>query len=612
MCGICGFIGNCDGCEPSFYGLRMLLNRGYDSCGICSIMDNKFKMHKYASTENESAINILEKYKNMHIGAKLLMMHTRWCTTGAKTDINAHPHLDYTGKFAIVHNGIIENYSEIKAKLIKEHNIKFKSETDTEVIVNLISVNYNKYKDIKEAMKKSFNILEGTWGLVLLTLNEPNKMYCARHGSPLLIGYSESFIMVASEQSGFSKYVNNYICMKDNDITIIENNDNKLSVKQEYEYELKSVTIENVANTPAPYQYWTIKEINEQDQSALRAMGRGGRILNDNEVKLGGLEAHKNELKNINNLIILGCGTSYHSGLHVLNTFKEISYFNTVQIFDAGDFNKYDIPKNNKTVLICISQSGETKDLQRALEIGKDNSLNTIGVINVVDSLIANEVDCGVYLNAGKEIGVASTKAFTSQVIVLNMIAIWFAQIKNKNQIKRNKIIQALRRLPIDIKNTLEIVTEKAMEVAKYLVNRNSLFILGKGNLESVAKEGALKIKEIGYLHTEGYSTSALKHGSYALLEDNFPVIILNRKDDFFKRNNSVVEELKSRNAFVIGISDGNLSDKYNITIKVPENKHFFGLLSALVLQLISYYLALYRGNEIDFPRNLSKTISVD
>ena len=615
MCGICCFIGYVPGYNHTFNGLKMLLNRGWDGVGIIGITDNNtFLTHKFACQENVNAFDTLEQYKEEYkeiLGP--ICMHTRWAVTGSKNlDANVHPHQDYTNKFSIVHNGIIENYLEIKKMLMDEYGIKFNSQTDTEVMVNLISVLYNKHQNVELAMQEAFETLEGTWGVVLITTDQPNKMYCARHGSPLLVGFGENFMMVASEQSGFCNYVNNYICLNDSDIITLEKRDGKVYFEKQNEYIVRNVTTEIVAASPDPYPYWTLKEINEQSDSILRTMGNGSRILNDQCVQLGGLNMHQKELIELDNLIMLGCGTSYHAALFSAHVFKEISGFNTVQVIDGAEFKKYDVPKSGKTGLIFISQSGETKDLANCLSIGKDMGLVMIGVINVVDSLIAREVHCGVYLNAGKEMGIASTKAFTSQVTALYLIAIWFAQNRDINVVKREQIIEDLRRLPLQVRSTIEYSTVFSKKIAQYLQDKTSAFILGKDKCEASAKEGSLKIKEIGYLHTEAYSTSSLKHGPYALLDGNTPVILLLHNNSYLHRNLGVADEIVSRNTDLIGISDIKLDNRFKFKLKIPANKTFGELLSVIPMQLISYELAVLRGYNPDFPRNLCKSVTVD
>ena len=612
MCGIIAFLGLVSGSKQCLDGIKMLQNRGYDSSGICSIGKDvsKFKILKYASIKDKSAVELLEEEYDNFKDDTIMCLHTRWATTGAKTDINAHPHIDYSNKFCIVHNGIIENYKELRKELIG-YGISFKSQTDSEVIANLIGHYYSVGHGAKGSIKDALNRLEGTWGLSIICLDTPDKLYCARHGSPLLVGFNDEYYMVASEQSGFCHYVDNYICLKNGDFITLEKGNNML--KADFgEYTIKKVLKDDIQLTPYPFEHWTLKEIYEQHDSSLRAMGNGGRIVDDC-VRLGGLNNMKNELKKVDNLILLGCGTSYNSGLYSLKVFKKICNFNTVQIFDGGEFSIHDIPKQGKTAIIFLSQSGETKDLHRCLEMVRDLEVVTIGVINVVDSLIAREVHCGVYLNAGREVGVASTKAFTSQVIVLYLIACWFSQITNINKLQRISIINSLRRLPMDIRSVINSCRGHTKAIAKYLKNKNSLFILGKGINESVAKEGALKIKEIGYIHADGYSSTSLKHGSYAILDDKFPVILLNTNDEFFIRNNGVADELKVRDSYLIGISDNDLDgDKYDIAVKIPNCNEFNGLLCNVVLQLIGYDLSKEKGHNVDQPKHLAKCCNVD
>lgn len=613
MCGICGYIGYEPGFCPVIDGIKMLENRGYDSMGVCSISsENKFVVHKYAKRGNESAVRLLEQHADEHKTNTVSMTHSRWAVVGAKTDVNSHPHVCYKNRFSLVHNGIIENYAEIKHEL-QAQGVTFKSQTDTEVIVNLISYIYESCHNTEEAIAKALAQLEGTWGLVIMCTETPNKLYCARHGSPLLIGFGDNFMMVASEQAGFCRYVNNYICLNNHDVVTLEKKNGNVEFSTKNNYAVREVTIKDATLTPDPYPHWTIKEIYEQMETSLRAMGMGSRVVDEKTVRLGGLSSHKNNLVDINHLILLGCGTSYYAGLHCLEVFKEISGFDTVQIFDGAEFTKYDVPKSGKTGLVLLSQSGETKDLHRAVELGKDLGLFMIGVINVVDSLIAREVHCGVYLNAGREVGVASTKAFTSQVIVLNMIAIWFAQQRGINEAKRIPIIEGLRRLPTDIKKTIQDNEAKCQQLAQYLKDRQSMFVLGKGSCEAIAKEGSLKIKELTYIHSEAYSTSSLKHGPFSLLDKQMPVIIVAPSDENMVRNKGVMEEIQARDSPLIIISNKDMSGEITCMemLKVPTSEHFTPLLSVIPMQLISYYTALAKGNSIDTPLNLAKTVSV-
>jgi glucosamine--fructose-6-phosphate aminotransferase (isomerizing) len=608
MCGIIAMLSK-NNCKTYLLnGLKQLQNRGYDSAGICT-MYNNFSMIKYASNNSINAINKLEENINLIKDANIGIGHTRWATHGAKTSINSHPHISYDNKISVVHNGIIENYLELKNELLKK-NISFKSQTDTEVISNLLAYEYSQNNNFIECIKNVLKKMQGTWGLAILNIDEPNKLYCVRHGSPLLVSYNDNFALVSSEQSGFCGIVNNYIILESNDICLIEYTNNKIIINTTEKYKLKNTIENNFDLTPYPYTHWTLKEIYEQYDSSSRAISLGGRLLSNNTVKLGGLEKNKNILLNINNLILLGCGTSYHAGLVGLQYIKDLCSFNSVQIFDGSEFMDRDIPKLGKTALILLSQSGETKDLHRCIKIGKKNNLFLIGVINVVDSMIAREVNCGCYLNAGREVAVASTKAFTSQVIILSMIAIWFSQIHNINEYKRQTYIDCLRKLPIHIKETIKI-TEKYKKLCIDLLNKPNLFILGKGISEAIAKEGSLKIKEIAYIHSEAYSGSALKHGPFALLDKNFPVILISPNDDHYVKMDNVYHEIESRHSPILFITNKKDCNKKN-SIILPYNEIYGSLLNVVTLQLIAYYLSTNNNINPDFPKNLAKVCTTE
>lgn len=625
MCGIFGIVLNKNNNENIYNlvidGLIQLQNRGYDSAGICVINNNKFEVNKYASTNNVNALDKLQNInlnkdskENIYIG----IGHNRWATHGIKSDVNAHPHLSNDGNFVIVHNGIIENYNELKKKLIKNGFI-FYSQTDTEVIVNLIQYNYSKFtlKDsqqkIFEVIKLTINELRGTYGLLIYSLYEQNKLYCVRNGSPLLIGQNEGEIIITSEQSGFCNKINNYLTLHNDDICIITKTDEYLNINTTHNYVKKNVTLLESELTPKPYLHWTLKEINEQPNVVLNAINKGGRIKNVSEVKLGGLEEHINDLKSINNIIILGCGTSYFAGLYGMNFLKKNCNFNTVQVFDGAEFNENDIPKIGNTAFILISQSGETKDLHRCIDISKNNNIITIGIINVVDSLIAREVDCGVYCNAGKEVGVASTKSFTSQVVCLSMVAIWFSTLHNLNEKKRLRMISDLHNLSYDLTLTLDNCRESIKEIANKF-NVNNMFLLGKGTDEYIAKEGSLKIKEISYIHAEGYSSSSLKHGPFALLDENFPVIILNLDQTHKSKTLNCYQEVYSRNAPILFITNDILisNEVTSDIIYIPENKTYSSLLGIIPIQLLAYYLSIKKGIDPDKPKNLAKVVTVE
>ena len=613
MCGICGFIGEKHAFLQIFKGLEQLQNRGYDSAGISVIDQGEMKTHKYASTDKSNALVKLSGFQKVYQESQLGIGHTRWATHGAKTDTNSHPHLSHNGLFSLVHNGIIENFQEIKAFLL-EHNIHMVSQTDTEVIVNLIAYYFEECGDVIQAMKQTTGLLMGTWGIAVLYKNEPNKIYCTRHGSPLLVGVDDAYAMVTSEQSGFCNQFSKYIVLNNHDICVLTQNEEtkQIEVATKHRYSAKIALNLNGELTPAPYPHWTIKEINEQIDSSLRAISLGGRLLSNNQVKLGGLYERHQELMELDNMIVLGCGTSYHAGIIGVQYLKELGDFNSVQLFDGAEFCAADIPKKGKTGLILLSQSGETKDLHRCIKIAHDRDLFMIGVVNVVDSLIAREVHCGCYLNAGREVAVASTKSYTSQVILLSMIAIWFAQVRDIHSLKRDRMLKDLRALYMDIENSIQC-TEKQIreEIVPLFDNKKSCFLLGKGKCESIAREGALKIKEISSIHAEGYSTSSLKHGPFALLEKDFPVILIAPEDEHYAKSMNAYEQIQSRHATVIVITDKMDCDKPHC-VKIAYNRTYRDLLAIIPLQLLSYELSIARGLNPDMPRNLAKVVSVE
>ena len=608
MCGIAAFIGNNQNAfKQILNALYQLQNRGYDSAGISIIDDNNIITHKYASAIDKTALELLKEFEYT---STIGIGHTRWATHGAKTDINSHPHISHDGKFSLVHNGIIENFQEIKQFLL-ENDIENISQTDTEVIVNLVSYYYNEDKNISNAIEKATQRLTGTWGIAIICIDEPNTIYCTRHGSPLLIGIDDKMAMITSEQSGFCNKFSKYIVLNNQDICSICFDNDKITIDTKDVYTPKRALNSNDTLTPYPYPHWTIKEIKEQIDSSLRAISLGGRLLSTNQVNLGGLNDNESHLTEIDNLLILGCGTSYHAGMFGIHFFKEICDFNCVQLFDGAEFTQYDIPKKGKTSLLLLSQSGETKDLHRCIKIANEHNLYMIGVVNVVDSLIAREVHCGCYLNAGREVAVASTKAYTSQVILLSMISTWFSQIKLTQELKRKRIIEDLRKLYLDIEKTISVCEKQIDSFIPLFDNRNSCFLLGKNKGESVAREGALKIKEISYIHAEGYSTSSLKHGPFALLDEGFPVILIAPDDEYYSKSLNAYEEIKSRHAKIIIITDDNTCDKDD-SIIIPYNLTFRHLLCVIPLQILAYKLSLARGLNPDMPRNLAKVVTVE
>jgi glucosamine--fructose-6-phosphate aminotransferase (isomerizing) len=620
MCGIIGYLGSDIFLSYIISGLKLIQNRGYDSVGISTINNSSLNTIKFASTNTHDSLDKLEKETtNLNWESTIGIGHTRWATHGGKTDINAHPHHDNLDRIALVHNGIIENYAELKKSLI-EKGYNFKSATDTEVIAIQIGYWLDRGLLMQEAIKETIKILKGTWALSIIHVDYPNKMWITRNGSPLLLGIQDNFVIVASEQIAFGNYINRYIVLDNHDIIEIELVNSTIKYNKDINsYDIKNKLDQDIQLSPTPYKYWMQKEIMEQPDSVNRALNNGGRIESNTTVKLGGLDSNKNRLLDLNHLILLGCGTSYNAGLWSLNIYKSLDIFETVTIYDGAEFNINDIPKKGKTGLILLSQSGETKDLHRCLEIAKSYDLITIGVVNVVDSMIARESSCGVYLNAGREVGVASTKSFTSQTVVLTLIAIWFSQERGTCLEKRRKIISDLRNLSWQIEKVLE-KWQLVKDLVPLIDKTKSCFILGKGSSEAIAKESALKLKEISYIHAEGFSSSALKHGPFALITNNLPIFILDVDIEHTDKNLNAYAEVKAREAHVIkigmsclkGMQPSASGSDNSCDLQIDYNKTFGGLLANIYLQILSFEIALISGNNPDYPRNLAKVVTVE
>lgn len=639
MCGIIGYLGSDNFQEYILCGLKLLQNRGYDSVGVTTInqtneLNGTLQTIKFASsdTNTNNSLQILEtellsgKFCGTAAIDKQIQVaigHTRWATHGGKTQINAHPHHDNKDRIALVHNGIIENFQEIKNGLLAER-YTFKSQTDTEIVAVLLGKFLDTGIAVDAAIQKTVAELSGTWALVILHRDFPNKMWITRNGSPLLLGLDDDFVMVASEQIAFGNYIKKYIVLDNHDLIEITKMDGSITYNkniQRYSIKEKAVSdIEYLPSNNGKYSHWMIKEIEEQPDSVNRALNNSGRIESATTVKLGGLDSCRGRLLALDHLILLGCGTSYHAGLWSLEIFKILDIFDTVTIYDGAEFQVSDIPKKGKSGLVLLSQSGETKDLHRCMQLAKDYDLITIGVVNVPDSLIARETDCGAYLNAGREVAVASTKSFTNQCIVLTLIAIWFSQGRGTALTKRQKMIQDLRNVSfqiqaiIDNKEAVQIIVDQLTDKGdKYI---GSMFLLGKGQEEAIAKEGALKMKEIAYIHAEGYSSSALKHGPFALIEKGLPIILFDVCEKHRDKTRNAFQEVSAREAQIIVISDQKEKCKNNESANnylcIDKNGTFCGILANVYVQLISYYLATRIGHNPDFPRNLAKVVTVE
>ena len=644
MCGVSVVLCKCSNSSNSnssnnsilllLQSLASLQNRGYDSFGMSCIMNDKLLVHKKAcldtSIDNFQAFSeeLTEYNSPVSIG------HTRWATHGNISDLNSHPHVSNSGKISLVHNGIIENYKSLK-NLLTEHGFTFYSETDSEVVVNLIDYHLNLHLHnesleeeitIDSAIMKTVCMLEGTYGLAIQYVDNPSNVYIIKNGSPILIGENDKYVMACSESSGFLDQMKHYYALENDNLVTLSSIDGIITNIKRTQIKNNNV---NMSLTPDPYDHWTLKEIMEQSESLLRAYNNGARLTND-KIKLGGLDSIKNQIHDIQNIIFLGCGTSLyacHIGRHYL---KQMECVNNTMCFDAADFELNDIPLNGLSLLVMCSQSGETKDLHRVLQlIHHKKNIITMGVINVVDSMIAREVDCGIYMNAGREVAVASTKSFTSSVTIFKMFSLWFNQELKKVSMTR-ATCQSIKNIPYQVKGINdnlcdningkngENISDNLDSLIKSshidMLNHENIFVLGKGSMEHVSKEMSLKLKEICYIHAEGYSGTALKHGPFALLQAGYPVILLINQENRAKMWNAY-KEIETRGANILVISEiAELGEEIenDRCIVVPENKELQEIIYMTVLQHICYRLSLKRGINPDKPRNLAKVVTVE
>jgi len=627
MCGIIAYLGSDSAADRVLQGLSLLQNRGYDSAGIGTLSsDSSLVLHKFASRTDRTSIELLEEHKHSHAGHTIGIGHTRWATHGAKTDDNAHPHVDSKRQFAVVHNGIIENYFELKQKLVKEGYV-FDSQTDTEVIPKLLEfywekeqkrcMEHNTEHDIENnVIKRAISDLEGTWALCILCTLEPDVLYLCKNGSPLVLSYHETCIMVASESLPLSIYFNQFIALQDHDIIRIHKKEGMIQFHPRREHTMRVIENKVSEISCAPYPFWTIKEIYEQPESLLRTLNMGGRLVGEDHVKLGGLDAKRDRLLQIDHLLLLGCGTSYHAGQIGATIIKGFKCFHSVQCIDASEWSEADLPLHGSVGVVLLSQSGETKDVHQCLPLLRAKDYIILSIVNVVGSLLARESDCGIYLNAGREVGVASTKSFTSQIVALTLLGLWFSQNRGSHQTLRTHYIRHLRSLSMDVEAAIHSLSGPMERLARSIQNVEHLFILGRGAMKFIADEGALKIKEIAYIHAEGYAGGALKHGPFALIDSNTVIILLAPQDEHFVKMIHAASEIHSRRARIILITNSTNDTSYSRAlfeeiIVVPNNPYFQTVLSILPLQLLAYELAICKGYDPDFPRNLAKVVTV-
>lgn len=512
---------------------------------------------------------------------------------------------------AIVHNGVIQNCAELRAEL-EQKGVTFVSETDSEIIAQLIGRYIEEGMKPLDAVKRTQQRLVGTWGCVVLTTELPDKLIAMKNGSPLLIGIGKNQMFLASEAGAFARYTKEFIALQDMEIAVIGPGDGATHLDLS---RVEKSQAEIAVLSPAPFEHWTIKEIVEQPIAVASALNYGGRIMDELTVKLGGLDTKREYLRPIKHLIVTACGTSLFAGMYGVAVMRELKAFHTSQAIDAAELTGDCFPPKGSGVL-ALSQSGETKDVHRALKLALEHNVPCFSVVNVVGSLIARTTACGIYINAGREVAVASTKAFTSQVTCLCLAALWFAQQHPESSVEnvRRTLVTSLQRLPTVIGMALQ--TRVQMQgIARRIVDgpSKSIFVLGKGTAEPVAREGALKIKEITYFHAEGYSGGALKHGPFALIEDGTPIILVIPDDAHAALMSIAVAEVKTRGAYTVVITDNPVLGKgADEVVVVPSNGLLTALSAVVPIQLLAYEMSVLRGLNPDKPRNLAKAITVD
>lgn len=609
MCGIVGYIGQSEALPILVGGLKKLEYRGYDSSGIAVIENGS--IHVVKASGKISALE--DKLKSQKVTGKTGIAHTRWATHGAPTVENAHPHTSYDGKISIVHNGIIENYASLKAKLTSE-GIKFQSETDTEVLAHLIARFYK--GDLKAAVLKALDKVEGTFGLAVICSEEPGTLIGARRGSPLILGIgSNSDFFLASDVSAIINHTQKVVYLDDNDIVQITGNNYSIVNMNSHEVqrEVKDVEFDADAVAKGGFAHFMLKEIFEQPE-VLRNTMRGRLLSAEGNAKLAGLDTNIKELRNINRIIITACGTSYYAGMVGEYMIEDLAGV-PVEVEYASEFRYRNPIIKPGTLVLAISQSGETADTLAALKEAQQKGATALAICNGVGSTIARTSDGGVYLHAGPEIGVASTKAFTSQVTVLAMIALLLGRQRRLSFESGADIVKAMQELPALVEQTLQLSDQIAGIAQKYAKANNFLY-LGRHFNYPVAMEGALKLKEISYIHAEGYPAAEMKHGPIALIDENMPVVVIAPKDALFDKVISNVREIKARGGRVIAVTTEDckpLDEFADHLIKVPKTiPMLMPIVTCVPLQLLAYHIAVLRGNDVDQPRNLAKSVTVE
>ncbi len=613
MCGIVAYIGTKQAYPILIKGLQRLEYRGYDSAGV-ALHNQTINVYKRKGKVQE----LIDFAADQDTSGTLGIGHTRWATHGKPDNTNAHPHRSGDGRLTIVHNGIIENYAQIKTALEKLGHT-FISQTDTEVLVHLIEeVQIEGGFSIEEAVRVALNRVVGAYAIVVIDKDEPNKLVAARKGSPLVIGVGENEFFLASDATPIVEHTKKVIYVNDEEIVVM-NRDGDLQIKnlrnESTQPSIQHIELEIEALEKGGYDHFMLKEIFEQPTRIADCM-RGRMNAEEGWIRLGGIEEHSNRISKASRIIMVACGTSWHAGLVGEYLFEELARM-SVEVEYASEFRYRNPILSENDVVMALSQSGETADTMAALELAKERGALIYGIVNVVGSSIARLTDAGSYIHAGPEIGVASTKAFTGQVTLLTMMALSLAHKRGtiSNSYYRQLLLE-FEQIPGKVEKILNTVNAQAKYIAAEIKDSPNALYLGRGLNFPVALEGALKLKEISYIHAEGYPAAEMKHGPIALIDENMPVVVVTTNKSAYEKIVSNIQEVKARKGIVIAIvneGDTQIKEMADYTIEIPETEEPFSpLLASLPLQLLSYYIAVLRGCDVDQPRNLAKSVTVE
>lgn len=613
MCGIVAYIGPKQAYPILMNGLKRLEYRGYDSAGIALMQENKISLYKCRGKVADLEQFCIDRDTRSTIG----IAHTRWATHGEPNDQNAHPHLSEDGQLALIHNGIVENYVILKQELMNRGYV-FESDTDTEVLVHLIRDIYQKEKvDLAEAVRLALSNVVGTYALAILSSENPDELIVAKKGSPLLIGIGDNEYFVGSDGAPIIEYTKKVVYLEDGEVAVI--NPNKKLVIKSIENEKKRPYIQKLEMNleeleKGNFEHYMLKEIFEQPK-AIRDSMRGRVNMKKDVVSLGGIIEYESKMLNARRFIIVACGTSWHAGLVGEHLFENLVRI-PVEVEYASEFRYRNPIIYEDDVVIAISQSGETADTLAAVELAKRKGATVIGICNVVGSSMARATHAGSYTHAGPEIGVASTKAFTAQVTVLTLMALSLARKKGQISLSRyHQLIYDLESIP----NKIDLIlnqNEKIKEIAKYFIGKNNAIYLGRGVNFPVALEGALKLKEISYIHAEGYPAAEMKHGPIALIDEEMPVVVLATEQETYEKVVSNIQEVIARKGKIFSVvteGDSSVKNMSDYSIEIPKTEELLTpLVASIPLQLLAYHVALLRGCDVDKPRNLAKSVSVE